>query len=464
MPAIVSPIDGQIAFTYENLDLEAALQRLARAEAAQEAWARTTIAERAKVLLGMLDRYGAHLDAHAAKITRMMGKPIGQARGEFSGGFTQRTRHLCEIAEGALADLEVADASTGIRRFVRRAPVGVVLTIAAWNYPLLVPINSIAAALLAGNSVLLKHAPQTALVADHLELAFREAGAPAGLVTALHVDHATAAALIHTRRLGQVSFTGSVRGGHEVYRAVAERNFIGVGLELGGKDPAIVLGDAPVEKAAAHLVDGAFYNAGQSCCAVERVYVHRSIYDRFVEAFVAEVHKYVVGDPLDPATTLGPVVNAAAAERIRDQADQAQAMGARRLTDDSRFHLPERSPCYLAPQVFDRVDHSMDLMREESFGPILGIMPFSSDDEAVALANDSAYGLTASVWTEDPARALAIAERLDAGTVFQNRCDYLDPALAWTGVKDSGHGAALGALGIQGMTRPKSFHLRGHAP
>lgn len=461
MPAIVSPIDGKPIYHFDQQDLGGALATLARAEAAQREFVRTTtIAERAAVLLRMLECYGAHLDEYAEQITRMMGKPLAHARGEYKGGFTARARHLAAIAEHALRDLVISDGADGIRRFIRREPVGVVLLIAAWNYPLLVPINALAAAFLAGDAILLKHAPQTALVAEQLERAFREAGAPEGVVQALHADHPTIARLLDTRRLGYVSFTGSVRGGHEVYRAVAHHNFIGVGMELGGKDPAIVLPDAQVELAAVNLVDGAFFNAGQSCCAVERIYVHRSIYEPFIAAFVDEVHRYVVGDPLDPATNLGPVVTPQAAQRVRDQAQDALTRGARRLSDDARFKVPDLSRCYLAPQVFDRVDHTMELMREESFGPIIGIMAYDTEDEAIALANDSHYGLTASVWTQDDARALALAERLQAGTVFQNRCDYLDPALAWTGVKDSGHGVSLSELGFHPVTRPKSFHLR----
>jgi acyl-CoA reductase-like NAD-dependent aldehyde dehydrogenase len=461
MPAIISPIDGQPVYSYDEHDLDATLTLLGRAEAAQRGFARdTTIAERAAILLRALDRYGAHLDANAEQITRMMGKPLAYARGEFNGGFSARARYLCEIAEAALADHVISDGADGIKRFIRREPVGVVLLIAAWNYPLLVPINALAAAFLAGDAILLKHAPQTALVAEQLERAFLEAGAPEGIVTALHADHPTIARLIDTRRLGYVSFTGSVRGGHEVYRAVAQHNFIGVGLELGGKDPAIVLPDAQVELAAVNLVDGAFFNSGQSCCAVERIYVHRDVYAPFVDAFVAELHRYVVGDPLDPTTTLGPVVNRAAADRIRAQVADARARGARQLSDDARFTFDDRSGCYLPPRAFDNVDHAMELMREESFGPVIGIMPFDDEDRAIALANDSHYGLTASLWTTDDDRALALAARLDAGTVFQNRCDYLDPALAWTGIKDSGHGVSLGALGFHQVTRAKSFHLR----
>ncbi len=459
MTEIISPIDGHVAFTYRNLPYEEAEAVLGRAEAAQKIWRKTPIDERAALCLRMLDAYRVHLEANATAITRMMGKPLGDARGEFERGFSTRVKHLASIAQKSLAD-EVLTDEPGFERVITREPVGVVLVIAAWNYPLLVPINSLAAAVLSGNAVLLKHAPQTALVADQIERAFREAGAPEGLVAALHADHPTVSRLLSTRRFGYVSFTGSVRGGHDVYRAVAQDNFINVGLELGGKDPAIVLSDCDFDSTVENLVDGAFYNSGQSCCAVERVYVDASIFDRFVEAYVEKTKPYVVGNPLDAKTNLGPLVNEAAATRVRAQIDEAIRKGARDLLPEGSFDVPTSSSCYVAPRVFDKVDHSMQLMSEETFGPAIGIMKFSGEDEALRLANDSVYGLTASIWSKDVERARALSARLEAGTVFLNRCDYLDPGLPWTGVKDSGTGCSLSRLGFLQVTRPKNRHFR----
>jgi len=459
MPDIVSPIDDQVAYTYSELSEAEALARLQRAEDVQRQWQQVPLARRQEVCRTMLERY-VELEEHfAEQITRMMGKPLAHARGDYLGPLLERPPVLCDMAGAARADHGRPEA-VGLRRFLRREPVGTVLDIAAWNYPLIIPINVIVPAVLAGNAVVVKHAHQTALVADQLEQAFTSAGAPEGLVQALPVDHVTVAELIAKRRFGFVSFTGSVRGGHEVYRTVARENFVGVGLELGGKDPALVLPGCDFDFTVDNLVDGAFFNAGQSCCGIERIYVHADLYDRFVEAYVAKTKQYVVGSPLEASTTLGPVVDAEAAERIRGHVEQALARGARALCGTADFAMNGLGRCYLAPHVLVDVDHEMDVMTEETFGPVVGIMKVGSADEAVRLANDSQYGLTASVWTLDADQGLRVMQQLEAGTVYLNRCDYLDPHLAWTGVKDSGHGASLSPLGFLSVTRPKSYHLR----
>ncbi len=463
MADIISPIDHGVAFTYDELSDAEAFARLDAAEAAQQAWAGTSIEARMTLCRGMLDAYRGRLDANAEAITKMMGKPVGQARGEFEGGVVERTTHLCEAAAEALAE-DVLPERAGFRRVVRHEPVGVVLDIAAWNYPLLVPLNVIVPAVLAGNAVLIKHAPQTALVAEQFARAFADAGAPAGLVQGLMASHETVANVIHSRRLGAVSFTGSVRGGHEVMRTVAQHNFIPAGFELGGKDPALVLPDADFDFTVGNLVDGAYYNAGQSCCGIERIYVHADVYERFVEAYAAGVQAYRLGNPLEDGVTLGPVVNEAAATRVREHNAQARAAGARALVPEGHFDVPDLSPCYVAPQAFADATHDMLLMKDETFGPTVGICKVASEDEAVAKMNDSAYGLTASIWSADVERADAIARRVQAGTVFLNRCDYLDPAMPWTGVKDSGVGASLGRYGFQQVTRRKSYHYRTQIP
>jgi acyl-CoA reductase-like NAD-dependent aldehyde dehydrogenase len=459
MPEIVSPIDGQPAYHFDLLSPEQVSARVELAGATSRAWRDSSIDERVALCRNMLSAYARNLDQNAEEITRMMGKPIGQARGEFEGTMVERVEHLCKIAPEALAD-QVLPEKEGFHRFIRHEPVGIVLDIAAWNYPLAIAVNVIVPAVLAGNAVLVKHASQTALVADQFERAFLEAGAPEGLVQAMPMSHQTTADLIKSRALGYVSFTGSVRGGHEIYRAIAEENFIHAGMELGGKDPALVLEDADVPSAAENLVDGAFYNAGQSCCGIERIYVADAVFEDFVDAYVERSKRYVLGDPLDDKTTLGPLVDAKSAAFVRDQVAAAVSAGAQALVGDQDFDVPDRSACYMAPQVLVDVDHSMALMNEETFGPAIGIMRVANDSEGIALMNDSTFGLTASIWSGDFERASRLAEDVEAGTVYANRCDYLDPGLAWTGVKDSGFGCSLSNLGFQPVTRPKSYHLR----
>jgi acyl-CoA reductase-like NAD-dependent aldehyde dehydrogenase len=361
-------------------------------------------------------------------------------------------------APAALADVDPGP-KAGFTRFMRREPLGLVFVVAPWNYPYLCSVNAVLPALAAGNTVVLKVASQTPLVAEHYAAAFAAAGLPEGVFQFVHTDHDTVARMVGDRRVDFVAFTGSVAGGHAVQRAAAER-FMGLGLELGGKDPAYVRADAPIESTAASLVDGAFFNSGQSCCAVERIYVQRARFDEFVEAYVAEARTLRLGDPTDPTVTMGPLVRVGAAEAVRAQVAAAVASGAQTLLDPAAFPEADRGGAYLAPQVLVGVEHSMALMAEETFGPAIGIMAVADDDEAVRRMNDSRYGLTASVWTTDVDAAVALGDRVDTGTWYLNRCDYLDPALAWTGVKDSGRGCTLSTLGYEALTRPKSFHLR----
>jgi acyl-CoA reductase-like NAD-dependent aldehyde dehydrogenase len=361
---------------------------------------------------------------------------------------------MASIAGEALKDVEV-EQKQGFRRFIRREPLGLVLVLAPWNYPWLTSVNAVVPALLAGNAAILKTAAQTPLVAERYTEAFAAAGLPAGVFQVLHLEHAQVEKLIGDARIDYVAFTGSVEGGRAVQRAAAGR-FIGLGLELGGKDPAYVRADADLGSAVENLVDGAYFNSGQSCCGIERIYVHRALFDKFVEGFVALTKQYRLGNPLDPQTNLGPMVRTAAADFVRKQVGEALAQGAREL-----LGLKDQPGTpYLPPQVLTGVDHRMSIMTEETFGPAVGIMPVKDDDEAIALMNDSRYGLTASIWTRDADAALAIGDRVQTGTWFMNRCDYLDPALAWTGVKDSGRGCTLSRLGLEAFTRPKSFHLK----
>ena len=450
----ITPVDGSVYIERvlaTNTEIEHAL---CMAEKAQKTWKQVRVADRAAILRRMAEWCVARADELATELTWQMGRPVSQTPGELKRGFHERALYMCDIAEEALKDLDVGK-KDGFQRFIRREPLGVVLVIAPWNYPWLTSVNAVVPALLAGNSVILKMAAQTPLVAERYAEAFKAVGLPPGVFQFLHMDHAQVAGIIADPRIAFVAFTGSVPGGQAVQKAAAAR-FIGTGLELGGKDPAYVRPDADLNFAVENLVDGAYFNSGQSCCGIERIYVHKKIYKPFVDGFVQLTRQYRLGNPLEKETNLGPLVRTEAAENVRAQIKQAVKKGAKALL---RLKDTPKTP-YLPPEVLIDVDHRMAVMTEESFGPVVGIQAVKDDDEAIGLMNDSRYGLTASIWTKDAEAALRIGERVDTGTWFMNRCDYLDPALAWTGVKDSGRGCTLSRLGLEAFTRPKSFHLR----
>ncbi|MCB9948382.1 MAG: aldehyde dehydrogenase family protein [Rhodospirillaceae bacterium] len=453
----LSPIDGSVCAEREAASPECVTAALASARLAQAAWAETSLDERARLCTAFVDAMLAMKADIVPELARQMGRPVRYGGGEL-GGFEERARHMIAIAAEALAPV-VPAAKPGFQRMIKRTPLGVVMVIAPWNYPFLTAVNSVVPALMAGNAVILKHAAQTLLVGERFQMAADAAGLPDGLFRTLVLTHEATAKILGSRSVDQVNFTGSVAAGAAIEQAAAG-TFIGVGLELGGKDPGYVRADADLPFAVENLVDGAFFNSGQSCCGIERIYVHADLYDEFVDKFVALTRTYVLGDPLDPATTLGPMVRPAAADFVRGQIAEAVAAGARSLVDPAEFPRDAAGSAYMAPQVLVGVDHSMRVMMEESFGPVIGIMKVVGDDEALALMNDSPYGLTASVWTRDAVAAEALGDRIATGTVFMNRCDYLDPALTWTGVKDTGRGATLSRVGYETLTRPKSFHLR----
>ena len=454
----VSPVDGSVYVTRPLATDSEVDALLDRAVAAQREWRRVPLDHRIEACRRMVAHLVERADAIAEELAWQMGRPVSQGPGEIRRGFRERAEHMLSIAEGALAD-DALPATRGFERFIRRQPLGTVLVLAPWNYPYLTSVNAIVPAIAAGNSVLLKVSQQTPLVAARYAEAFAHAGLPDGVFQCVQTDHDTVTRIIADPRVAFVSFTGSVDGGRAVQQAAAAR-FISANLELGGKDPAYVRADAPFEATVENLVDGAFFNAGQSCCAVERIYVHQDLFPRFVDAFVDMTRKYRLGNPLLPETTLGPMVRAGAADVVRQQVRDALHHGARALIDPREFPADREGTPYMAPQVLVDVNHGMRIMTEETFGPAVGIMAVRNDDDAVALMNDSRYGLTASIWTADVDAALRIGDRVDTGTWFQNRCDYLDPALAWTGVRDSGRGCSLSRLGYAALTRPKSFHLR----
>jgi len=446
-----SPLIRQLA-SRENLE-----KALDKAVSAQQIWRRTPPSRRAEILKAATANLVSKTHVIAAEITREMGRPIRYTSGEVQG-FAQRAAAMIGLAPAALADVRVGDVE-GFTRFIRREPLGVVLALCAWNYPYLIAANAVIPALMAGNAVLLKHSDQTPSCPERLAAAFEEAGLPPGVFQFLHMDHALAAVAIADSRVDFVAFTGSVAGGRAVHRAAAG-HFKAVGLELGGNDPAYVRADADLDHAVENLVDGAMFNSGQSCCGVERIYVHADLFDAFIQRFAEITRDYVLGDPTDPDTTLGPVVRPSAADGIRRVVAAAVDSGARTLVDPDAFPMAVPGSAYVAPQVLVDVTEDMELMREETFGPVVGIASVSGDDEAIRRMNASHYGLTASIWTRDEERALLLGDRLQTGTVFMNRCDYLDPELAWVGVKNSGRGCTLSSVGYEHLTRPKSFHLR----
>jgi acyl-CoA reductase-like NAD-dependent aldehyde dehydrogenase len=453
----ISPVDGRV---YVERPLENAFgidRALDTARRVQPHWAALPLAARCAMLARAVDAFVAKGQDIAAEITWQMGRPLKDAPGEVRG-FEERARYMLSVAPQALAAL-LPEEKAGFQRQIKRVPLGVVAVVAPWNYPYLTAVNAVLPALIAGNTVVLKHSHQTPLCAERFLEAFLAAGVPSGVFQYLHLSHADTARLMGDARVANVCFTGSVSGGRAVVAATAA-GFATSGLELGGKDPAYVRADANLTQAIETLTDGAFYNAGQSCCGIKRIYVAAAKYDEFVAGVVDLTNKYRLGSPLEAETTLGPVVRAAAADAVRDQVREAVARGARQLIDESRFAASAAGTAYLAPQVLVDVDHAMRIMREETFGPAIGIMRVTSDEEAVRLMNDSEFGLTAAIFSSDAARAEMLGDALETGTVFLNRCDYLDPALAWTGVKNSGRGCTLSRVGFEQLTRPKSYHFR----
>jgi len=453
----ITPVDGSV---YVERPYAAASKIDAVFDAAvkaQKSWALTTVEQRAAICQRFCDALLTHTDEIALEISWSMGRPISQTPGEVRS-CAERARFMIDEAPAGLATYDPGP-KQGFKRYIKRTPLGVVFVIAPWNYPLLTTVNSVIPGIMAGNAVVLKHAPQTQLCAERFAQAFAEAGLPEGVFQYLHLTNSDAEALVKDSRVNHVNFTGSVATGHLVQRAAADR-FISVGLELGGKDPGYVRADADVKFAAETLLDGAFFNSGQCCCGIERIYAHESVYEDFLEHAVAFTNSYRLGNPLQQDTNLGPVVTAKAAANIRGQMEEAISQGARALIAPQIFPADDRSTAYLAPQILVDVDHSMRFMTEETFGPTVGIMKVKDDEEAIRMMNDSHYGLTAAIFTRDAAAAEAIGDRVETGTVFLNRCDALDPALPWVGVKDTGRGYTLSRWGYETLTRPKSYHLR----
>jgi acyl-CoA reductase-like NAD-dependent aldehyde dehydrogenase len=451
----ISPVDGSVYAERPAMGYDEAKAAIARVRKAQKAWAKRPLEERVSLVLKGVARLNEMADDVAKELAWQMGRPVKYG-GEFKG-FNERSNYVASIAHDALAPM-VVEKSASFERYITREPHGVVFVIAPWNYPYMTAINTVAPALMAGNTVVIKHASQTLLVGERLVRAFNEAGVPEDVFMNIFLDHDTTSKLIADGQFNFINFTGSVEGGRSIECAAAG-TFAGVGLELGGKDPGYVMEDADLDAAVDVLMDGATYNSGQCCCGIERIYVNENLYDAFVEKSVTWVSNYKLGNPLDLSTTLGPMANKRFAATVRKQIDEAVAKGAKALVDPKLFPQDDGG-AYLAPQILVDVDHSMSIMNEETFGPAVGIMKVRNDAEALELMNDCKYGLTVSLWTKDVERAAKLGAELETGTVFMNRADYLDPALVWTGVKETGRGGSLSVLGFHNLTHPKSYHLR----
>ena len=453
MLTCVSPIDGKVFAKREAISISKSREVIEISRISQLAWSKRPIEERIDLVLAGVAEMGQMNDVVVPELAKMMGRPVRYG-GEFKG-FEERAHYMAKIASQSLQVIDAGE-DADFKRYIRRIPHGVVFVIAPWNYPYMTAINTIAPALIAGNSVILKHSTQTLLVGERLASAFHSAGVPKDVFQNVFLDHEITKQLIAENSFDFINFTGSVPAGASIEKAAAG-TFTGVGTELGGKDPGYVMEDADLEAAADTLIDGAMFNSGQCCCGIERIYVHESLFDNFLEKAISIVSNYKLGNPLDKDTTLGPMANIRFANHVRQQIVDAQQKGA-------IAHIPtfqeDDGGVYLTPQILTNVDHSMKIMTEESFGPVVGIMPVKDDHEAISLMNDSEFGLTASLWSSDLQRAVKIGDEIETGTVFLNRADYLDPALCWTGCKNTGRGGSLSEIGFHNLTRPKSYHLK----
>ncbi|EMC91699.1 hypothetical protein BAUCODRAFT_301674 [Baudoinia panamericana UAMH 10762] len=430
---------------------------------AQNAWLRyrkTTLQDRQTIVRKALQLLNHRQDELARELTEQMGRPIAYTAKEITTA-VMRGEYMLKISDQALADTP-GEAQEGFNRYIRKTPLGVVLILFAWNYPYLILVNSLIPALLAGNTVILKPSPQTPTIVEQVQKIFIEAGLDRDVIQYFHCgDFSAIEKVVQARQVQLVCFTGSVAGGLAVQKAAAGRVECRVGLELGGKDPAYVRSDVDLSWVAEEIVDGAVFNSGQSCCSIERVYVHESVHNDFVKAVQKVLSGYRLGDPNDKNTHIGPVISKAAAQRIQQHIDDAVSKGAINATpENSTFSAPPEDGNYIPPTLLTHVNHSMTVMRDETFGPVIPVQSVSSDAEAIELMNDSHFGLTASIWSKDVAKGEVLIQEVEAGTVFVNRCDYPSPDLAWVGWKESGKGQTLSVFGFEQFVRLKSLHVK----
>ena len=455
MQQTITPIDNTIYIEreYNSDKIETTINNSTKA---QINWYNLSVKERVVLLKKFVEDFLSRENIISEELSRQIGRPISQAASELKG-FKERADYMLSIAEEKLSDIDVTK-DNNFKSFIRRRALGVVFVIAPWNYPYLTAVNSIIPALAAGNSIILKHSAQTPLCAEQLYQSAKKT-LPKDVFNYLHLNHQDGLKVVSDKRINFVSFTGSVKAGYDVQRATHTK-FIDMALELGGKDPAYARYDCDLDKTVENLVDGSFFNSGQSCCGIERIYVDEKIYDKFLEQFISLSYNYKLGNPLEKENNLGPVVKLSAAEFIINQMNEAVNKGAKKMIDENKFNFPKEHKNYLIPQILTNVNHDMGFMTEETFGPCVGIMKVKNEEEAIKLMNDSPYGLTASIWTNDIEIAEKIGNQVQTGTFFMNRCDYLDPALSWTGVKETGKGCSLSEIAYEKLTSPKSFHLR----
>ncbi|KAI5288153.1 hypothetical protein KEM54_005433 [Ascosphaera aggregata] len=430
-------------------------------QVAFQSWSKMALEERKEIVskaCGVLVRNKHDL---AREVTQQMGRPISYTDKEVSTA-VMRAKYLMSVVDEQLKNTDGL-AEEGFRRYIKKVPLGVVLILFPWNYPFVTLINSLVPALLSGNTVIIKPSPQTPLVAERVVSAFAEAGLPPDVLQYFHCGiPSNMDILLKSPLINHICFTGSVAGGLAVQKTVSER-IVNVGLELGGNDPAYVRSDVDLGWAAEEVVDGAIFNSGQSCCAIERVYVHESIHDAFVVELQKVLSKYRVGDPMDKDTQIGPVVSAASKEAILAQIADAVKKGAKDVTPaNTTFDNLPTEGHYVRPTLLTGVTHGMVVMQKETFGPVIPVMAVESDEAAVDLMNDSDLGLTASVWTKDVAYGEKLGEEIEVGTLFVNRADYPSPDLAWTGWKNSGKGVTLSRFGFDQFVKLKSIHVKNY--
>lgn len=453
----LNPYTQSVVYETPYCEQQALQYKIDEANQSALTWKKVPVRERVNLLQEALAYFEKNQDQIAKDITLSMGKPIRQSQNEVKT-FFERARYLCSIAEETLKDDHLPEKQS-LYRAIRHEPLGVILVISPWNYPLLVTVNSVVPGLLSGNTILLKPSSITPIIGQHFENAFGRLGPFQNLLQNVILDHQTTLTTIENPDIHHVVFTGSVNAGHTIYQSVSKR-LIDCNLELGGKDGAYVAEDANVEQAVAGLVDGALYNAGQSCCGIERVYVHKAHYPSFVKRALALVQDYKLGDPLLPETTLGPLAKAESYETLEHHIQDAREKGAKVLYGG----YTETIGCgrFFLPTLVTDLHKDMFLMQEENFGPILPIQCVENDAEGFQEVAHSEFGLTAAIYTESLTRAEAFSAAIDAGTIFMNRCDYLDPALPWTGVKNSGKGSSLSRYGFYALTRRKAIHFKMH--